>query len=166
MPWLWHDLFRYRMTRSRSTLRPALRPKIVKKKTNKFVRFQADLFKRMAVSPTWHHIVRAMSRFFIKSRIRLNLCNQFERRLKSIYCQQSWRKPHGMDGRFRRHFKGTPAHVKIGYGSNSKTRFLMPDGFLKVRCDDLPFSWFLRMTVWCKSVPSFECQGIGAASHA
>ena len=37
-----------------------------------------------------------------------------------------------MDGRFRRHFKGTPAHVKIGYGSNKKTRFLMPDGFLKV----------------------------------
>ena len=37
-----------------------------------------------------------------------------------------------MDGRFRRHFKGTPSHVKIGYGSNKSTRFLMPDGFLKV----------------------------------
>jgi ribosomal protein L32E len=37
-----------------------------------------------------------------------------------------------MDGRFRRHFKGTPSHVKIGYGSNKNTRFLMPDGFLKV----------------------------------
>lgn len=34
---------------SRSNLRPAVRPKIVKKKTNKFVRFHADLFKRMAV---------------------------------------------------------------------------------------------------------------------
>eukprot|EP00961_Rhodomonas_salina_P223367 3020517-Rhodomonas_salina.3 len=34
---------------SRSKLRPACRPKIVKKKTNKFVRFEADLFKRMNV---------------------------------------------------------------------------------------------------------------------
>ena len=35
---------------ARSNLRPAVRPKIVKKKTNKFVRWHADLFKRMAVS--------------------------------------------------------------------------------------------------------------------
>ena len=39
---------------SRSNLRPAVRPKIVKKKTNKFVRFHADLFKRMAVSLFLH----------------------------------------------------------------------------------------------------------------
>eukprot|EP00292_Cryptomonas_paramecium_P014538 CAMPEP_0113676992 /NCGR_PEP_ID=MMETSP0038_2-20120614/8994_1 /TAXON_ID=2898 /ORGANISM="Cryptomonas paramecium" /LENGTH=139 /DNA_ID=CAMNT_0000594169 /DNA_START=47 /DNA_END=466 /DNA_ORIENTATION=+ /assembly_acc=CAM_ASM_000170 len=86
------------MSRSRTNLRPALRPKIVKKKSNKFVRFHADLFKRMA---------------------------------------QSWRKPHGMDGRFRRHFKGTPKHVKIGYGSNKQTRFLMPDGFLKFQVSNV-----------------------------
>ena len=42
-----------------------------------------------------------------------------------------------MDGRFRRHFKGTPKHVKIGYGSNKKTRFLMPDGFLKFRVSNV-----------------------------
>jgi len=42
-----------------------------------------------------------------------------------------------MDGRFRRHFKGTPLHVKVGYGSNTKTRFLMPDGFLKFRVSNV-----------------------------
>ena len=35
---------------SRSSLRPAVRPKIVKKKPNKLVRIEADMFKRMAVS--------------------------------------------------------------------------------------------------------------------
>ena len=38
------------MSNSKSSLRPASRPKIVKKKTNKFVRWHADLFKRMNVS--------------------------------------------------------------------------------------------------------------------
>jgi hypothetical protein len=37
------------MVGARSNLRPAVRPKIVKKKTNKFVRFEADLHMRMKV---------------------------------------------------------------------------------------------------------------------
>jgi large subunit ribosomal protein L32e len=45
--------------------------------------------------------------------------------------QESWRKPRGIDGRFRRKFKGLPPHPSVGYGSNKKTRHLLPNGFLK-----------------------------------
>ncbi|KAJ2084114.1 60S ribosomal protein L32 [Coemansia sp. RSA 988] len=43
----------------------------------------------------------------------------------------SWRRPVGIDSATRRRFKGTRPHPKIGYGSNAKTRFLLPNGFRK-----------------------------------
>merc|ERR1719183_1129954 len=44
---------------------------------------------------------------------------------------ESWRKPKGIDGRVRRRFKGAIRMPKIGYGSNKKTRNLLPNGFYK-----------------------------------
>eukprot|EP00622_Pseudochattonella_farcimen_P003884 FR739155.1.p1 GENE.FR739155.1~~FR739155.1.p1 ORF type:complete len:151 (+),score=14.08 FR739155.1:43-453(+) len=43
----------------------------------------------------------------------------------------SWRKPKGIDSSVRRRFKGTIPMAKIGYGSDKKTRNLLPNGFYK-----------------------------------
>ncbi|TDL28484.1 60S ribosomal protein L32 [Rickenella mellea] len=45
--------------------------------------------------------------------------------------KEAWRKPKGIDNRVRRRFKGQTPMPKIGYGSNQKTRHLLPNGLKK-----------------------------------
>ncbi|KAK9759838.1 60S ribosomal protein L32 [Basidiobolus ranarum] len=45
--------------------------------------------------------------------------------------KEAWRKPKGIDNRVRRRFKGQIPMPSIGYGSNQKTRHLLPNGFKK-----------------------------------
>jgi len=50
-------------------------------------------------------------------------------RYKSV--KEAWRKPKGIDNRVRRRFKGQLPMPSIGYGSNKKTRHLLPNGLKK-----------------------------------
>ncbi|EGV62236.1 60S ribosomal protein L32 [Yamadazyma tenuis] len=41
---------------------------------------------------------------------------------------ENWRKQKGIDSVVRRRFRGNISEPNIGYGSNNKTKFLMPSG--------------------------------------
>ena len=45
--------------------------------------------------------------------------------------KESWRRPKGIDSAVRRKFRGTVRMPNIGYGSNKKTRHMLPNGFYK-----------------------------------
>eukprot|EP00186_Timspurckia_oligopyrenoides_P001840 CAMPEP_0182446684 /NCGR_PEP_ID=MMETSP1172-20130603/4515_1 /TAXON_ID=708627 /ORGANISM="Timspurckia oligopyrenoides, Strain CCMP3278" /LENGTH=130 /DNA_ID=CAMNT_0024642661 /DNA_START=12 /DNA_END=401 /DNA_ORIENTATION=+ len=44
---------------------------------------------------------------------------------------ESWRRPKGIDSAVRRKFRGTVRMPNIGYGSDKRTRHMMPNGFYR-----------------------------------
>merc|ERR1711959_56019 len=52
-----------------------------------------------------------------------------KKRVKRV--KESWRRPKGIDSVVRRKFRGKILMPNIGYGSNKKTRHLLPSGFKK-----------------------------------
>uniref|UniRef100_A0A061RH85 Large subunit ribosomal protein L32e n=2 Tax=Tetraselmis sp. GSL018 TaxID=582737 RepID=A0A061RH85_9CHLO len=51
---------------------------------------------------------------------------------RKIAVKESWRRPKGIDSRVRRKFRGCGVIMpNIGYGTNKKTRHLLPNGFYK-----------------------------------
>uniref|UniRef100_A0A8C0S7B6 60S ribosomal protein L32 n=1 Tax=Canis lupus familiaris TaxID=9615 RepID=A0A8C0S7B6_CANLF len=73
-----------------TALRPLVKPKIVKKRTKKFIRHQSDRYAKI---------------------------------------KRNWWKPRGIDNRVCRRFKGQILMPNIGYGSNKKTKHMLPSGF-------------------------------------
>ncbi|XP_054715051.1 60S ribosomal protein L32-like [Uloborus diversus] len=68
-------------------------------------------------------------RKIVKKRVKKFIRHQSDRYDK---IKPNWRKPRGIDNRVRRRFKGQCLMPNIGYGSNKKTRHILPNGFKKV----------------------------------
>ena len=61
--------------------------------------------------------------------------NSFKRHQsdRKIAVSESWRRPKGIDSRVRRKFKGCGIIMaNIGYGTDKKTRHILPNGFKKI----------------------------------
>merc|ERR1712224_150197 len=58
---------------------------------------------------------------------------RFKRHQSDLYVRvkDSWRRPKGIDSVVRRKFRGKILMPNIGYGSNKKTRHVLPSGFKK-----------------------------------
>jgi len=51
---------------------------------------------------------------------------------KYMRLKENWRRPHGLDNKVRKRFKGWPARVSAGYRGPKSARTLHPSGFKEV----------------------------------
>ncbi|XP_011798908.1 PREDICTED: 60S ribosomal protein L32-like [Colobus angolensis palliatus] len=86
----------------------------------------------------------------VKKRTKLFIRHQSEQYVK-IKC--NWRKPRGINNRVRRRFKGQIFMPNIGYGSNKKTKHMLPCGFQKFL---VPSVKELEVLLMCNKPPCAE----------
>merc|ERR1711939_367177 len=81
-----------------------------------------DILKKMAVQP-----LRRLKKVHKRTK-KFTRCEMedYPGKLKA-----TWRKPRGQDNTCRRRLRGAKPLVKVGYGSNNKTRHVLPNGFKK-----------------------------------
>ncbi|CAJ0938323.1 unnamed protein product, partial [Mesorhabditis belari] len=65
----------------------------------------------------------------VKKRARRFTRHESDRYLR---IRPNWRRPHGIDNRMRRRFKGTREMPNIGYGNNKQIKHVLPSGYQKV----------------------------------
>ncbi|XP_032250003.1 60S ribosomal protein L32-like [Phoca vitulina] len=77
----------------------------------------------------------AALRPLVKPKITKKRTKKFIRHQSDCYVKikLNWQKPRGIDNRVRRRFKGQILMPNIGYGSNKKTKHMLPSGFQKFR---------------------------------
>nr|XP_035958888.1 60S ribosomal protein L32-like [Halichoerus grypus] len=75
----------------------------------------------------------AALRPLVKPKITKKRTKKFIRHQSDCYVKikLNWQKPRGIDNRVRRRFKGQTLMPNIGYGSNKKTKHMLPSGFQK-----------------------------------
>jgi len=119
-------------------VKPLSRPSIVKKKGNKFVRYQSNRFMR--VGRSWRKPKGDCS-FILFSLLSLSF---FFFLPFLLFCAVviSLSSLSGIDSRLRRRFRGSQAQPKIGYGSNNRTKYLLRNGFKKFTIKSAFFFFF------------------------
>merc|ERR1712087_264555 len=82
-----------------------------------------------SLSFTTHRMPRPLARPRIVKKKRKAPRRHQSDRFKRV--RPSWRRPRGIDSRVRRKMRGMVKLPGVGYGSNKKTRHMLPNGFYK-----------------------------------